>query len=53
MLGQSGGGKSYSNMGEITMQRRNLLKVPVIGAFTLYILNYFEPHINKSLAIHV
>ena len=23
------------DMGEITMQRRNLLKVPVIGSFTL------------------
>ena len=35
MLAHSGGGSSYSNLGEIFMQRRNLLKVPVIGAFTL------------------
>ena len=35
MLRQSGGGLSYMNMGEINKQRRNLLKVPVIGSFTL------------------
>ena len=37
MLGQSGGGQCYRDMGEITIQRRNLLKVPVIGSFTLHV----------------
>ena len=35
MLGQLGRGESYRNMLETTKQRQNLLKVPVIGAFTL------------------